>query len=504
MLLLLLLPRAIVARENGTRVRGHGFTFVASAVEQRTVSVDHTWKVEGEHGDKQTRRLRKPRGLTLARCDRAVVRLYNDNIWGCGRRSPASRAHAKGHLECDHKQPASATVVTRARGYLGLDLFSPVFQHAMVNGVTAAAGVWAEFLADPEGKLLCHETTCAFAEAALGSGDRLLRGRKCDEIYFPNGLANLVHCEPGTIVVEIMPEARARLYYAGVAYAKKLRFVAFAASRFAYDGPDIALDPVALARAVDLRGATIGGFSAQSSRNATPAAPSTPSARGAGRLRREEEERDVGLGRRQRAADLGRERRRAGQGQERRAARRRWAARALGYLAWSNAANKFLIAEAGGIAPLVELLRDGSAQAKEHATWVLNDLALDDNKALIAEAGGIPPLVELLRDGCAVAMHALRRLTLNNDATRSRSRRPSAGGRQARAWQRDRPPRSVVRNAGVPAKRKAALVVAALLRDCVRNSNQPRDIKAVIGSYLRASLKQSAVSGRSRAAAVDA
>ena len=70
----------------------------------------------------------------------------------------------------------------------------------------------------------------------------------------PHGgaLANLVHCEPGTIVVEIMPEARARLYYAGVAYAKKLRFVAFAASRFAYDGPDIALDPAALARAVDL------------------------------------------------------------------------------------------------------------------------------------------------------------------------------------------------------------------------------------------------------------
>ena len=49
-----------------------------------------------------------------------------------------------------------------------------------------------------------------------------------------------------------MPEARARLYYAGVAYAKNLRFVAFAASRFAYDGPDIALDPAALARAVDL------------------------------------------------------------------------------------------------------------------------------------------------------------------------------------------------------------------------------------------------------------
>ena len=30
----LLLLRAVIAHENGTRVRGHGFTFVASAVEQ--------------------------------------------------------------------------------------------------------------------------------------------------------------------------------------------------------------------------------------------------------------------------------------------------------------------------------------------------------------------------------------------------------------------------------------------------------------------------------------
>ncbi|KAH8044286.1 ubiquitin-protein transferase [Aureococcus anophagefferens] len=152
---------------------------------------------------------------------------------------------------------------------------------------------------------------------------------------------------------------------------------------------------------------------------------------------------------------------------------KQWAARALGYLAWSNAANKFLIAEAGGIAPLVELLRDGSAQAKEHATWVLNDLALDDNKALIAEAGGIPPLVELLRDGCAVAMHALRRLTLNNDAN-AVAIAASIGFEAVvkLAWQRDRPP-------------------------------LPRDIKAVIGSYPGRASKEAAVSGRSRAAAVD-
>ena len=38
-------------------------------------------------------------------------------------------------------------------------------------------------------------------------------------------------------------------------------------------------------------------------------------------------------------------------------------------------------------------------------------------------------------------------------------------------------------NAALPAKRKAALVVAALLGDCVPDS-VPREIKALIGSYL--------------------
>ena len=45
----------------------------------------------------------------------------------------------------------------------------------------------------------------------------------------------------------------------------------------------------------------------------------------------------------------------------------------------------------------------------------------------------------------------------------------------------------VVRNAGVPAKRKAALVVAALLRACVpvEARSQVRDlIRSVIGPYL--------------------
>ena len=43
----------------------------------------------------------------------------------------------------------------------------------------------------------------------------------------------------------------------------------------------------------------------------------------------------------------------------------------------------------------------------------------------------------------------------------------------------------IVRDAGVPAKREAALVVAALLRDYVPEfKSAPGDIKAAIASYL--------------------
>ena len=75
------------------------------------------------------------------------------------------------------------------------------------------------------------------------------------------------------------------------------------------------------------------------------------------------------------------------------------AARRLGTIAWSTL-NQAAIAEAGGIPPLVELLRDGNAEGKLQAAWALAKLALDNaaNRVLIAEAGGIAPLVELLRD----------------------------------------------------------------------------------------------------------
>ncbi|KAK7239659.1 hypothetical protein SO694_00028367 [Aureococcus anophagefferens] len=97
----------------------------------------------------------------------------------------------------------------------------------------------------------------------------------------------------------------------------------------------------------------------------------------------------------------------------------RCAAGALVYLAW-NDDNKVAIAAAGGIAPLVELVRSGCADAKGSAARALANLASGnaDNQVAIAAAGGIAPLVDLLRDGCVdgkgAAAHTLQILARNN------------------------------------------------------------------------------------------
>ena len=175
------------------------------------------------------------------------------------------------------------------------------------------------------------------------------------------------------------------------------------------------------------------------------------------------------------------------------------AARAIGHLAFGNAAaNKVAIAEHGGIPPLVELLRDGSADAKEQAARAIGHLAFGNaaNKVAIAEHGGIPPLVELLRDGSAgaksMAVWALRFLADSNDANvvaLAAAVGLDALVELARRGSVTFDERRIVRRATLPAKRKAALVVAALLRGRVpvdaRSRADVQDvIRAVIGPYL--------------------
>ena len=173
------------------------------------------------------------------------------------------------------------------------------------------------------------------------------------------------------------------------------------------------------------------------------------------------------------------------------------AADRLGDLAHYDAANRVLIVEAGAIPPLVELLRDGSADAKADAAWALRSLALNAaNRVLIAEAGGIAPLVELLRDGDIYAKHwaadALRSLAYNNDANAVAIAVAvgfDAVSELARGGRVTVDEEPIVPDAGIAAKRKAALVVAALLRACVpaeaRSRSDVQDvIRGVIGAYL--------------------
>ena len=131
------------------------------------------------------------------------------------------------------------------------------------------------------------------------------------------------------------------------------------------------------------------------------------------------------------------------------------AARALGNFAYNNSANKAAIAKARGIPPLVDLLRDGSADAASSAAWALHYIAYnnDGNAVAIAAAVGLEALIQLARRGRATV---------------------------------DKRSRNELR-VGVPGKRKAALVVAALLRACVPDEarGQVQDvIRDVIGPYL--------------------
>ena len=108
------------------------------------------------------------------------------------------------------------------------------------------------------------------------------------------------------------------------------------------------------------------------------------------------------------------------------------------------------IVKAGGIPPLVKLLRNGSADLN-FAAWVLGNFARDNaaNAVAIAAAVGFDALVELARRG-----------HVNVGAARP------------------------VRNATLPVKRKAALVAGQLLEAAAPRTRVPREIKAAIASYL--------------------
>ena len=80
------------------------------------------------------------------------------------------------------------------------------------------------------------------------------------------------------------------------------------------------------------------------------------------------------------------------------------ASAALANLAADNNDHQLAIEAEGGIAPLVELARSGTAGAKHWAAGALNNLAHNaDIRVAIAAEGGIAVLVELTRRGTADA-----------------------------------------------------------------------------------------------------
>ena len=166
------------------------------------------------------------------------------------------------------------------------------------------------------------------------------------------------------------------------------------------------------------------------------------------------------------------------------------AANALWLFADEDAANRDAIRGAGGIPPLVALIWSGRANVRYHATGALRSLARNNaEKVAIRQAGGLGALVRTIDDGIvkAIAASALRHLSYDNDenavAIALARGRVEAIVELAQRGSVTVDAKVVVENAGAAAKRKAALVVARLFRDCV-DFPIPYDMKTAIASYL--------------------
>ncbi|KAK7374312.1 hypothetical protein VNO80_07740 [Phaseolus coccineus] len=73
-------------------------------------------------------------------------------------------------------------------------------------------------------------------------------------------------------------------------------------------------------------------------------------------------------------------------------------------LSKENAENRVLVADRGGIPPLVQLLSYPDSKIQEHAVTALLNLSIDEgNKRLISKEGAIPAIIEVLENGSVVA-----------------------------------------------------------------------------------------------------
>ncbi|CAL9136294.1 unnamed protein product, partial [Musa textilis] len=71
--------------------------------------------------------------------------------------------------------------------------------------------------------------------------------------------------------------------------------------------------------------------------------------------------------------------------------------------------NHVCILRSGAVAPLVEVLKGGHREARDHATGALFRLSLEDeNRAAIGVLGGIPPLLDLFSVASTNGVHTRR------------------------------------------------------------------------------------------------
>ena len=98
----------------------------------------------------------------------------------------------------------------------------------------------------------------------------------------------------------------------------------------------------------------------------------------------------------------------------------RKASRKIRMLSKENPVNRILIAQSGGIPPLVQLLSYPDSKIQEHSVTALLNLSIDEaNKKLIASEGAIPVIIDVLRNGSTAAKEnsatALFSLSMVND-----------------------------------------------------------------------------------------
>ena len=159
-------------------------------------------------------------------------------------------------------------------------------------------------------------------------------------------------------------------------------------------------------------------------------------------------------------------------------------------LAWDDEAeSKVAILESGAVPLLVAMVESGLPGEKEQAAAALAYLARDSEACCLAirDAGGIPPLVALVKRGDDGRFHACQAfycLCANNAADMVAVALEFGVDAIFELARRGRMTVGPTRLGAPGSKRKAALVVAALLRDCVPGFKlAPRDIKMAIGSF---------------------